>query len=218
MDGAEAGRAARAGTMRAERRLRLGTRRLGAWRWARPAAGTARAAGMGTTTARWARAARTAGLRTSGRGALAGAAWRSLPAVVAPLTASRAAGRTTARASMSFAGFVGRAARLGQGRAGHQKACGRSQEETPIHASLRMNSKRSEHGAPIGNAQDTAKVQRRCPGLEQPQRLEAGHALAPDHQVVVDIDLQRLAGLDDLLGHVDVGPRRGGVSTGVIMQ
>ena len=53
---------------------------------------------------------------------------------------------------------------------------------------------------------------------EQPQRLEAGHAVAGDHQVVVDVDLQRLAGLDDLFGHVDVGPRRRGVSAGVIVQ
>ncbi len=54
--------------------------------------------------------------------------------------------------------------------------------------------------------------------LEQSQRLEAGHALAADHQVVVDIDLQRLAGLDDLLGHVDVGTRRCRVAGGMVVE
>lgn len=43
--------------------------------------------------------------------------------------------------------------------------------------------------------------------LHQPQRLEAGHTLAADHQVVVHRDLQRTRGLDDLL-HVSRRTRR----------
>ena len=56
---------------------------------------------------------------------------------------------------------------------------------------------------PIKEREDGSSLQ--APPLEQPQRLEAGDALAADDEVVVDEDLQGLAGFDDLAGHVDVG-------------
>src|SRR5438876_12373886 len=44
--------------------------------------------------------------------------------------------------------------------------------------------------------------------LDQPQRLEAGHAVAADDEVVVHGDPERPAGLDDLAGDVDaVAPK-----------
>src|SRR5215207_1502863 len=42
----------------------------------------------------------------------------------------------------------------------------------------------------------------------QLEALEAGVALFADDDVVVDGDAQRPGGIDDLLGHVDVGARR----------
>ena len=52
------------------------------------------------------------------------------------------------------------------------------------------------------------------PTLDRPDRLQADHplirrgardALTADDEVVVDVDLEQLAGVDDLAGHVDVG-------------
>eukprot|EP01035_Chromulina_nebulosa_P037303 gene37303-50340_t len=48
-------------------------------------------------------------------------------------------------------------------------------------------------------------------GSHQAQRLETGHAVAADHQVIMDSDAQGPGGLDDLAGHVDVGGRGGRV-------
>ena len=53
---------------------------------------------------------------------------------------------------------------------------------------------------------------------EQPKRLEAGDAFAPDDQMVVYCDAQRPAGLDDLACHVDVGRRRGRIARRMIVQ
>src|SRR6185437_1316545 len=52
----------------------------------------------------------------------------------------------------------------------------------------------------------------------QPERLEAGDAVATDDEVVVDGDAQGAAGLDHLPGHVDVGGAGGGVARGVVVQ
>lgn len=49
-------------------------------------------------------------------------------------------------------------------------------------------------------------------GSEQAEGAEAGHAVATDHQVVVDGHAQGTAGLHHLPGHLDVGRRRGGVA------
>jgi hypothetical protein len=43
---------------------------------------------------------------------------------------------------------------------------------------------------------------------QESQRLEAGDAVAADHQVVMHGDPQGAAGLDDLPRHVDIGLRR----------
>lgn len=39
-----------------------------------------------------------------------------------------------------------------------------------------------------------------------------------DDDVVVDGDVEGLAGLGDLLGHLDIGARRGGVAGGVVVD
>src|SRR5262245_17987562 len=56
------------------------------------------------------------------------------------------------------------------------------------------------------------------PPSNQLEALEAGVALASDDDVVVDGDAQRPGGIDDLLGHVDIGARRGGIARGVVVH
>ena len=43
-------------------------------------------------------------------------------------------------------------------------------------------------------------------------------ALLADDDVVVDRDAQALAGLDDLLGHFDVGAGRGRIAGGMVVE
>src|SRR3954453_10602100 len=52
----------------------------------------------------------------------------------------------------------------------------------------------------------------------QPQALEAGVAVAANDDVVVDDDAERLCDLGDLLRHLDVGSRWGGVAGGVVVD
>lgn len=43
-------------------------------------------------------------------------------------------------------------------------------------------------------------------------------AVAPDDDVIVDGDTEGLGGVDDLLGHLDVGARGGRVAGGVVVD
>ena len=53
---------------------------------------------------------------------------------------------------------------------------------------------------------------------DQPQSLQAGMPVAPDDDVVVNRDAERLCGLDDLAGHPDVGGRRARVSGRMVVH
>lgn len=53
--------------------------------------------------------------------------------------------------------------------------------------------------------------------LKQPQRAEAGVAVAADDDVIVDGDAKRARSLNDLFGHGDIRARGRWIARGVIM-
>ncbi len=54
--------------------------------------------------------------------------------------------------------------------------------------------------------------------LQQPETPEARVAFAADHKVVMYGDPERLAGLADLLGHLDVVARRLGIARRMVVD
>ena len=66
-----------------------------------------------------------------------------------------------------------------------------------------------------GSREENASKQK---ALDQPQPLQAGMAVLADDNVIVHGDVERAGDLDDPLGHLDVGLRRGRIARRMIMD